>query len=772
MALKDILTRFRFSVESGKLRQVTAATRAAEARMRAATRQARELSASVSGIGSRIGGAIGIGALGMAFAGLGRGLLDANVESQNLNAMMLTVTGSAEKAKAAMDFAAGFAAKTPFQISEVTSAYIALQRRGIDPTAERLTALGDITSANNRSMDDMLQGITGAVSSGTTRMLEGATGMDWAIRGSQITATQWDGTKITIDRTTESLIEYLTKLGQMPGIAGGMARKSATLGGAISNLKDQIWQLFVAIGEAGLADVLQAATKGLERVTAAMKKWTSDTARMKRLLDVIVKGAALAAAGLGLMVSGKIIFGFIKLIKVINDLGTAGMWANAKLLVIPAILALILLGLEDLIGFTQGKDSLFGRMLESAGIDPEPIRASFQKVGAAFRRIGGVFYAVGLRIWASVKKAFGVVDLEEFIGVIADVTVAIAEGVAAWVEDLAEVADYVLEKWPEIEKAIVKAWETAVTESAKAMKALDESTRDAAEKVKGTLAILTEEWEEGNATWVTLTKDAWHEWSDYWGGDFLKNLQDPWGRLAEWLKGFWYQNLVDTVVSVSSFWVDAFSLAWGAVKAIWNMAGDWFGDLWRDISDAFLWSIESAINSVVSLLREIPGFIMAELPQGLQDLASDGVDLRTSFAEQYDKGHAEKQSARELSKVAELTERLSQRWIGLQGLLGRGSGAQLATSATGKAAAWDAAVSRGASPSAVPPPGGGLPGMPPPAQTVRNVTVQVGDVSVPVSGTVDMSAPEMVERIKVGATEVFQRILEATFDDTVPEAAA
>ena len=62
--------------------------------------------------------------------------------------------------------------------------------------------------------------------------------------------------------------------------------------------------------------------------------------------------------------------------------------------------------------------------------------------------------------------------------------------------------------------------------------------------------------------------------------------------------------------------------------------------------------------------------------------------------------------------------------------------------------------------------------MPPPAQTVRNVTVQVGDVSVPVSGTVDMSAPEMVERIKVGATEVFQRILEATFDDTVPEAAA
>ncbi|MDG4813775.1 hypothetical protein P8629_12270, partial [Hydrogenovibrio sp. 3SP14C1] len=74
-----------------------------------------------------------------------------------------TIEGSQEKAKASLDWIAGFAKKTPYDLAQVTESFVKLKAYGIDPIADdALRILGDTGSAMGKSLDQAVEAFADA----------------------------------------------------------------------------------------------------------------------------------------------------------------------------------------------------------------------------------------------------------------------------------------------------------------------------------------------------------------------------------------------------------------------------------------------------------------------------------------------------------------------------------------------------------------------------------------------------------------------------------
>ena len=124
-----------------------------------AARASRELK-NLENVGASVGRVIGALAGAFAFGSVAKALFDTNAEFQRLSAALQTVTGSAEGAKAAFDQVQDFAKTTPYELSEVTQAFIDLKTRGMDASMGSLRAYGNMASAFGRSLTDMIRAIS------------------------------------------------------------------------------------------------------------------------------------------------------------------------------------------------------------------------------------------------------------------------------------------------------------------------------------------------------------------------------------------------------------------------------------------------------------------------------------------------------------------------------------------------------------------------------------------------------------------------------------
>lgn len=189
-------------------------------------------------------------------------------EFQQLNAQLVTATGSAAKAKLAFAAIKDFATQTPYDLQQATGAFIALVNRGLDPSERALRSYGDTASSMGFSLADMVL----AVSNATAGEFENL--KKFGIRAQK----EGDNVKFTFRGVTESVkndiasIEsYFIKLGES-SFAGGMERQMDTLTGAMSNLGDA-WEVMLnAIGEAGLGDAVE---DGIRQATEAIVEFTS-----------------------------------------------------------------------------------------------------------------------------------------------------------------------------------------------------------------------------------------------------------------------------------------------------------------------------------------------------------------------------------------------------------------------------------------------------------------------------------------------------------------
>ena len=212
-----------------------------------------------------------------AFGYLAKQMFDTNAEFQRLNASLITVEGSADKAQKAFKMLQSFATNTPYELTEVTQAFIDLKVRGMDASQQSLTAYGDMASSFGRSLGDTIRAIAG-VTVGENEAIK-SFGVTAQNSGDRIALTFRGQTEI-IKKSTAAVEEYFKRLAEK-NYGGGMERQMNTLGGVLSNLKDQIAATFFAIGNSGIGsaviDSIKGLTQALADVTPALRQFASDT---------------------------------------------------------------------------------------------------------------------------------------------------------------------------------------------------------------------------------------------------------------------------------------------------------------------------------------------------------------------------------------------------------------------------------------------------------------------------------------------------------------
>lgn len=182
-----------------------------------------------------------LSAVGFAVGGIGTAVLRTGGDLESLRSRLKTVVGSAEGARIAFEQIRQFAAETPFQITELTDAYIRLKGAGIDPTNEALRQVGDISAANKKSVTDWVEAIKDAQTGEFERLKEF---MIKASKDGDKVRFTFRGITTEVENNEAAIQKYLLALGDLDGIAGGMADRMNTLEGATSNLTDA-WESFL-----------------------------------------------------------------------------------------------------------------------------------------------------------------------------------------------------------------------------------------------------------------------------------------------------------------------------------------------------------------------------------------------------------------------------------------------------------------------------------------------------------------------------------------------
>jgi len=265
-------------------------------------RQMQSFGAKLKGAFTGVQGALAGLGLALGSGALIQFLAKANIQFQQLQARLQTFTGSAEGAAEAFEQLAKFAATTPFELSDSVEAFITLRSAGIDPTTETLRRLGDQASAFGGNIRDMAEAVR-AASTGEMERLK-RFGVVARLEGDKIIAN-FQGQSTEIERSAVGITNYLENLSKQK-FAGSMEREMATLGGAISNLKDSLFQLATSVGEAGASGAMARIIRGITEFSETLRNngprvqyWTNLVLTAVSSVVTAVKGAVKAAWNLG-----------------------------------------------------------------------------------------------------------------------------------------------------------------------------------------------------------------------------------------------------------------------------------------------------------------------------------------------------------------------------------------------------------------------------------------------------------------------------------------
>ena len=200
------------------------------------------IGSTASKVGNIVAGAFAVGSI----VSFGKGVIDATSEFQKFEAVLSNTLGSSSAAQLALSQIQEFAATTPFQINELTGAFVKLANQGFKPNIDQMRLLGDLASSTGKSFDQLAEAILDAQTGEFERLKE--FGVRAAVAGDQVTFT-FKGIKTQVDNTSEAIRGYVLSLGAAEGVSGSMEKISGTLGGRISNVQDSFTQLQTTIGQ-------------------------------------------------------------------------------------------------------------------------------------------------------------------------------------------------------------------------------------------------------------------------------------------------------------------------------------------------------------------------------------------------------------------------------------------------------------------------------------------------------------------------------------------
>ena len=209
-------------------------------------------------------GAVGVGLLGIAAEGFRRIFVSAAADFERFQTILETVEGSSTKAKRSMDWISRFATRTPFEMDEVTDAFVKLRAYGLDPTGGLLRSLGDTASAMGKPIMQAVEAIADAVTGENERLKEfgikartkGDTiTYEYTVKGETKTARADARNRAEIQRVLTGIFDSK--------FAGAMEKQAATWSGMMSNMSDQWLRFRLLVMRSGVFDFLKGKLSGL-----------------------------------------------------------------------------------------------------------------------------------------------------------------------------------------------------------------------------------------------------------------------------------------------------------------------------------------------------------------------------------------------------------------------------------------------------------------------------------------------------------------------------
>lgn len=189
---------------------------------------------------------------------------DVSKRFQDMEARLVTATGSMEGATIAMEAIKDLAVETPYDIEQVTNSFIRLANLGLSPSERALRSYGNTASATGKNLNQLVEAVADAATFEFERLKE--FGIKANQMGDRVSFT-FRGVTTTVEKSSKAVTDYLTALGENQ-FAGEMERRMETLGGAVSNMQDQFMIAVNNIGKAGLADLME---DGFRRATDALE---------------------------------------------------------------------------------------------------------------------------------------------------------------------------------------------------------------------------------------------------------------------------------------------------------------------------------------------------------------------------------------------------------------------------------------------------------------------------------------------------------------------
>lgn len=267
--------------------------------MKHAQDEADKTKAKVSGIGGAMKIVGGIMA-GVSVFALGNSVVDTLAKFEKFEAVLTNTFGDNSTAKKALADITKFAKDTPFEVDELSTAYVKLANRGIVPTMGMMRQMGDVASSTGKGFDQLAEAILDASTGEFERLKE--FGIQGHKHGEMITMS-FKGVKTEVANNEKAMTEYISSLGDLNGVMGASDAIMKTTGGGLSNMKDTITALYLNIGE-NLRPQIAGTISGLTSAVTAIGSFVSWTVSG-------TTGARVFATVIGVVAGGLLTYGAI-----------------------------------------------------------------------------------------------------------------------------------------------------------------------------------------------------------------------------------------------------------------------------------------------------------------------------------------------------------------------------------------------------------------------------------------------------------------------------
>lgn len=163
---------------------------------------------------------------------------------QKYNAVLKNSLGTQEEATKSLELIREISSKTPFELNSLTESYIKLVNRWFKPTREEIISLWDLASSQGKQFDQLTEALLDAQTGEFERLKE-----FWvraSVSWDQVAFTfKWVTT--TVQKTDESIRDYILSLWQLQWVSWWMAQQSKTLWWQFSNLLDSVTALWTSV---------------------------------------------------------------------------------------------------------------------------------------------------------------------------------------------------------------------------------------------------------------------------------------------------------------------------------------------------------------------------------------------------------------------------------------------------------------------------------------------------------------------------------------------